>query len=182
MKNCYQFKDLSVYDHGIMVHEYFLDIYEYLQNGSELKYEWKIPEHILNNKEFLLSNIHDLNIIKQYSLLHDCGKPYCLVYDEYGKKHFPNHSEKSYEVYKKLYDNDIVANLIRQDMDLHLLKDKGIDAFCEKPLSDICTLILISLSEIHANAEMFGGIESTNFKIKYKNIEKRTKKILEKIK
>jgi len=35
---------------------------------------------------------------------------------------------------------------------------------------------------VHANASMFGGIESTSFKIKFKQISKRGKQILNLIK
>jgi hypothetical protein len=34
------------------------------------------------------------------------------------------------------------------------------------------------LCEIHANADMFGGINSTSFKIKFKQINKRGKAII----
>ena len=40
------------------------------------------------------------------------------------------------------------------------------------------SLLITGLSEIHANANMFGGIESTSFKIKYKQINSRGKQIL----
>lgn len=40
------------------------------------------------------------------------------------------------------------------------------------------TNLIAGLSEIHANASMFGGIDSTSFKIKWKQISKRGKKIL----
>lgn len=40
----------------------------------------------------------------------------------------------------------------------------------------LSALLLTSLAEIHANAEMFGGVESTSFKSKYKQIDRRGKK------
>lgn len=38
-------------------------------------------------------------------------------------------------------------------------------------------LLLTGLAEVHANASMFGGIESTSFKIKWKNLDKRGRAI-----
>ena len=63
------------------------------------------------------------------------------------------------------------------DMDIHLLKADGIEEFASRP--EAATLLLTSLAEIHSNAAMFGGIDSTSFKIKWKHINKRGKKIIE---
>lgn len=49
-------------------------------------------------------------------------------------------------------------------------------------LSIAISLLITGLSEIHANASMFGGIESTSFKIKYKQIDSRGKAILKQLK
>lgn len=92
--------------------------------------------------------------------------------------HFPNHAEVSYQVYSKEYPNDIiVSNLIKRDMEVHLIKDKDIVHFIRNK-KDALTLLIVGLCELHSNADMFGGIESTSFKIKYKQINKRGKKIL----
>lgn len=119
-----------------------------------------------------LSDIHDLKIIKQYTIFHDCGKPDCLQIVD-GKRHFPNHAEISYEIFKEI--NPEAAKLIRDDMVMHL---KG-----ELPDWDKChalTLLVVSLAEIHANAEMFGGIDSDSFKIKWKRINQRGKLLINK--
>jgi uncharacterized protein YlaN (UPF0358 family) len=65
-------------------------------------------------------------------------------------------------------------------MYIHLLKSDGVDEFCKNP--NAITLLLTGLSEIHSNSQMFGGIDSISFKIKWKCINKRGKQILEKIK
>jgi hypothetical protein len=44
-------------------------------------------------------------------------------------------------------------------------------------LQTVLTL-LTSLCELHSNASMFGGIESTSFKIKYKQLDKRGNQVL----
>ena len=100
-----------------------------------------------------------------------------MTIDDEGKRHFPNHAEVSYNTYLQLFGNEQVAQLIRMDMDIHLLKSEQIEEFAKRP--EAITLLLTGLAEVHSNAAMFGGIESTSFKIKYKQIEKRGKQILQ---
>lgn len=40
-------------------------------------------------------------------------------------------------------------------------------------IQDLATLLLVSLAEIHANSEMFGGQDSISFKSKWKQIDRR---------
>ena len=61
-------------------------------------------------------------------------------------------------------------------MDIHLLKSDGVEEFAKNPHA--FTLLLTGLAEIHSNAEMFGGLESVGFKIKWKSINQRGKQIL----
>jgi hypothetical protein len=70
-----------------------------------------------------------------------------------------------------------IGRLIEMDMDLHKLKADGVAEFSQRP--EAATLLLVALAEIHANAELFGGIESTSFKIKWKQIDKRGKAIVQ---
>ena len=65
-------------------------------------------------------------------------------------------------------------------MEIHTIKAKDIDSFCEDPKIAL-TLLIIGLCELHSNAELFGGIESTSFKIKYKQINKRGARIIKNI-
>jgi hypothetical protein len=181
MQSCEQMKGLSVYEHGEMVRDYFLDLYEYL-NGGQLKYQWRLPEWIDEHKDFLLQEINkfDLNKISTYHLFHDCGKPYCRTVDEQGRQHFPDHANVSHQVWKDLGGDEWIGELIKQDMDIHLLKAVDLEEFCQRPHAIV--LLLTGLAEVHANSTMFGGIESTSFKIKWKHINKRGKAIIKKIK
>lgn len=61
-------------------------------------------------------------------------------------------------------------------MDIHTLKSEGVDEFCKNPYA--LTLLLTGLAEIHSNAAMFGGMDSTSFKIKWKCLNQRGKQII----
>jgi len=180
MKNCEQTKGLSVLDHGISVKNYLFDLINHLRNGDTLKYEWVLPDWLYTNKDLILSSLPDDSTLELYTTYHDIGKPFCLTIDSDGKRHFPNHAEVSYTIFKQIFNNDVAAELIRHDMDIHLLKSDGVDDFCKNPFS--LTLLLTGLAEVHSNAQIFGGLDSTSFKIKNKSINQRGKQILNKIK
>lgn len=42
---------------------------------------------------------------------------------------------------------------------------------------DACTLLLAALAELHSNAKLFGGSDTTSFKSKFKQIERRGNQI-----
>lgn len=65
-------------------------------------------------------------------------------------------------------------------MDIHTIKAADLNDFATK--KECISLLITGLSEIHANAELFGGIESTSFKIKYKQINNRGKQIIKLLK
>jgi hypothetical protein len=178
MKATYQFKDQNVLQHGESVYKYFQKVMESIINGSSLYNDVIIPEHYFTHKDFIINNLYTEEQLKEYIIYHDLGKPYCKIIDDSGKQHFPNHAEKSYEIYKQIFNDDEVAELIKDDMDIHLLKDDGISEFIKKPTKQIITHLVVGLSELLSNAQMFGGLESDGFKIKYKNLFKRSKKIL----
>jgi hypothetical protein len=173
--------NLSIYQHGIDVNKYFLDLYFHLEYDLPLKNEWKIPNWIYENENLILKTLLPEYIISKYQIFHDCGKPYCKIYDLDTKKyHFPNHAQISQEIWLNTHDNTEentqIAKFILMDMDIHTIKAKDIVEFSNR--IEATSLILTGLAEIHANAEMFGGIESTSFKIKYKQIDRRGKQIL----
>lgn len=112
--------------------------------------------------------------MEKYQVYHDCGKPLCLTYDEFGKKHFYNHSTFSYNQFLKVFPEDnICANLIKNDLEFHTNKDLSFLWSLENAHS----LYLTAWAEIYANSEMFGGVESDSFKIKRKKLIKAGKYI-----
>ena len=180
MQNCEQTKGQSVLEHGQSVRNYLFDIINHLKDGSPLKYQWVLPDWAIENKDFILSNLPSDRNLKLYTTLHDCGKPYCLTIDNSGKRHFTNHAEISADTFSSIFDNKEVEDLIRHDMDIHLLKSDGVEEFCKNP--NVITLLLTGLAEIHSNSQMFGGIDSISFKIKWKCINQRGKQIFKIIK
>lgn len=176
MKSCEQTKGMSVLEHGISVKNYLFDLINHLRDKTPLKYEWKLPEWVYENSDFILNQLPDEKTLSLYTTYHDCGKPFCLEVDLEGKRHFPNHAEKSYEIFNQVFKNKIAADLVKHDMDIHILKADGVEDFCKNPLA--ITLLITGLAEIHSNAAMFGGIDSTSFKIKLKSITQRGKQIL----
>lgn len=169
MKACEQTPGQSILDHGLSVWEQ----YQKLINGDTS--EMRLPQWYDAYKDQILATIHPLSIIQQYTTYHDCGKPFCLEIDADGRKHFPNHAEISQRTYEENFgregDHGIIADLIGLDMICHT---ETADQIIGRNLPDrtICTLFLAALAEIHANAQMFGGIDSTSFKIKWKKLQK----------
>ena len=180
MSECEQTKGQSVLEHGVSVKNYLFDLINHLRDGKPLQYEWKLPDWVFDNKDLLISSLPDDETLELYTVYHDCGKPFCLEIDSDGKKHFPNHAEVSYQYFNQVFNNSVASDLILHDMDIHLLKSDGVTQFCQNPYA--ITLLLTGLSELHSNAQMFGGIHSQSFLIKKKNIFKRGKNIIHFIK
>lgn len=176
VKECKQSETQSVLEHGFSVKNYLFDLINHLEHGVDLKYQCKIPESILNHKDLILESLPDRKTLKLYTIAHDIGKPFCLEIDAEGKRHFPNHAQVSFEIFNQIFDNPIAAYLILHDMDIHTLKSEGVDEFCKNPYA--LTLLLTGLAEIHSNAAMFGGMDSTSFKIKWKCLNQRSKQII----
>lgn len=164
MAGCQQTKGQSVLEHGEAVAAKFKEL---LQGSTA---DWRLPAWFIEHGEFLKSKLPDLNLIETYQIYHDCGKPFCQTVDEDGRTHFPNHAVVSEAIWNSIGGDRTIGTYIRHDMDLHLLKPS--EAHEYKYLELLPTLLLTALSELHANAEMFGGIESESFKIKFKRLSK----------
>jgi len=163
----------SVLQHGLAVRSKLFELLDHLRGGTPLSGEWKLPDWVNAYREEILASLPPDEVLHRYTIFHDCGKPFCLEYDGEGRRHFPDHAKVSYDTYMRVWGEERVANLILHDMDMHVCKAKDIPEIAALP--DVAALLLVSLSEIHANAEMFGGIESTSFKIKFKQLNKRGK-------
>jgi hypothetical protein len=178
MQNCPQTTTQSVYQHGLSVRDHLHQLIRYLETG-QIEGDWRLPDWLSEYRTEILAALCPRDIIEQYAIFHDCSKPYCVRYDESGKRHFPNHAELSYQKWLEIGGNREAAVLIRLDMKIHTLKADEIEEFIQHP--EAITLLLAGLAEVHSNAKMFGGLESDSFKIKWKHINKRGKMICQKL-
>ena len=169
MQQCNQNEKQTIHQHGLAVAQKYEDLIAGRHSG------WKLPEWFEKHQDRLLCDQPPAALMWLYHEFHDCGKPYCRQVDEDGKQHFPNHAQVSASIWRVKCGDGLIADLIQHDMDLHLLKPSNIETFTRYDLAP--ALLLTALSELHANAEMFGGIESTSFKIKWKTLAKTGKHI-----
>lgn len=171
MKNTFQTAQQSVLQHGLSVYKH---TYELLHNPHSNNF--RLPAWWDEYSDELLKNCCDLKTIKHYTIWHDLGKPQCRTVDETGV-HFPNHAAVSAQLWDEHQPHrPQVGRLIAFDMAFHTLSAPEI---LQLDLSDqeLATLLLVSLAELHANAQLFGGIESDSFKIKWKKWSKTAHKI-----
>jgi len=174
MQGCSQTQGQSVMGHGESVKDYVFDLINQLEGGEPI-YEWRLPDWLESYREEILTSLYPKDVISEYAIYHDCGKPYCHVVDGDGRSHFPNHALVSKSVYLEIGKDLTVANLIGWDMAFHTCKADEIDWLCKNRWcqSDAITLLITALSEVHSNSRMFGGIESSSFKSKWKTIKRR---------
>ncbi len=188
MEQCWQTPGYSTLQHGLDCFEnyWFITTLDLLHGWRWNEKLFKMPEWLEIYAEKIYENLHPFEIAKQYITFHDCGKWACQTTDAEGKRHFPDHAETSARIYRDYFgdegDHHKIGHLIKNDMAIHTMKDADIDRYLsEWTTQDACTLLLASLSEIHANATLFGGIDSVNFKIKFKQISKRGLAICKKL-
>lgn len=173
MKNCYQFENVNIYDHGMMVAKEYSNILTSLELGiiSEV-----LPEQLIDL--YQKYNLLDFGIMLNYHILHDLSKPLVRVIDAEGRQHFPNHAEASYEQFKLIYPYNIdEAFMIKHDMDFHTLKPSELKELSESKYG--FSLYLTSWAELISNAQMFSGFDSVSFKIKRKKLMKCLKLFLQ---
>lgn len=161
---------MSVLDHGRDVFARYLDL---ISREPQLK--WRMPDWIEPLRALQLP----LEIMKHYLIYHDCGKSFCRTVDENGRQHFPNHAQVSYETwmqYAETEEDRQIGKLILMDMDAHTLKGGAIDEFIKRP--EASSLIFAGLAEIHSNAAWKNQLDSDQFKIKAKQIDKIGKRLV----
>jgi hypothetical protein len=159
--------------HGESVHAYYVDLRDHILDGAPLAFEWKIPDWALSVSLWKVRMEEE--ILSTYQRMHDCGKPFCRQVDENGRSHFPGHAKRSEDIWRQIGGSEQVAILMGLDMEVHTMKAEDLEAFCERP--EAASLLITGLCEIHSNAAMFGGIESTSFKMKWKHLDRRGKQI-----
>jgi len=173
MVNTEQTPGQNIMEHGLDVQRYCKGIYDYFKTGKD--FSFKAPPEFYELMKKQIHKIDEYNLLK-YAIFHDLGKPYCLEYDENGKKHFRDHAKASRQKWLEISNNTFIADLIEQDMDLHTLKPEQVHEFIQRKTFPY--LLLSCIAEINSNASMFGGYESESFKIKYKRLQSRLRKML----
>lgn len=168
MQNCEQAPGLNMIQHGTAVHHHYRKLIEQLESNA--------AEYAQLQTLYAKVKLPPPEVLKKYHVYHDCGKHLTLQVDENGKRHFPNHAEVSANQYNHLFPEDgFTTNLIRKDMDFHILRGDELLELCKHPLAPI--LYFTAWAEINANAEMFGGKDSDSYKIKAKRLIQAGKKL-----
>lgn len=159
MEACEQTPGLSVLEHGQDVYQSFCELVSELEAGVG-------PTVLQNLWESLRERLVDPGTVWRYQVFHDCGKPECAR-----DGHFPEHALHSANQWGVLYPEDrVVYDLMKYDMAFHTMNATEAAAFWKNPLAP--TLYVTAWAEIRANAAMFGGEDSTSFKIKRKKLER----------
>lgn len=166
MQNCYQFENVNMYEHGLMVNKEYFNIIASLETGFIDEVFPKDLYEIFRNNVLL-----PFPLMGQYQILHDCGKPFCRELDIHNRIHYPNHARVSYDILKKLYPEEVDLHfLVLHDMDFHTLKPKDLVDLAKSKYG--FSLYLTAWAELIANSHMFGGYDSISFKIKRKHLIK----------
>jgi hypothetical protein len=173
MRECFQFKTMSMLDHGNDIREWYVDLKRVIM-GEKSEKIWQLPSWIHSPAIRKCIDSIDDSLVELYQVYHDCGKPLCRTVDRCGKQHFPDHAAVSKQRWLECADMSSeslqIADLIGMDMDVHTLKADDVEEFSRRPQA--LTLLLTGLCELHSNSQMFGGTDSTGFKIKFKSINK----------
>ena len=162
---CEQTKGQTILEHGEAVARAYKDLI-----GDQCQLSWRLPHWFKQNNEWLISQCPSQDIMEAYHVFHDVGKCECRELDANGNPHFPNHALISARAWLAAGGSQEVGTLIERDMDMHLLKPSLVNEYNHFDLAP--ALLLTALSEIHVNAEMFGGMGSTSFKIKWKALDR----------
>lgn len=180
MHSTYQFENIDMLAHGKMVSEsysnllleYNVNNYDYFTNIFGIK-DIEFIKYLFNNQ-------YDHEVMENYHIYHDCGKPHCREIDSNGRQHFPNHAQVSSNIYSQYFDCKEIENLISNDMCFHTYKGEELQNWLADNKANthmLCSLYLTAWAEIIANSSMFGGFDSTSFKIKRKALISPGKKL-----
>lgn len=167
MEACAQNQHQNVLEHGRAVLACYRQLMGHLKRGDDLPLWWRLPAWAKD----LAPHVMPDGIMAGYAEFHDCGKPFCLVVDEEGRRHFPGHAAMSEKIWLQVGGDPVAARLMGMDMDAHLLTPETVPEFAARP--EAPSLLLMAIAEVHSNAEMFGGTDSDSFKIKIKKLDKR---------
>lgn len=115
--------------------------------------------------------------MREYLVHHDCGKPFVMSRDAEGRRHFPGHAEASAKIWAQAGGSALACELMAKDMRLHTCTPDEAASMADDPLTP--SLLFAALAELQSNAEsVFGGIDSTSYKIKLKALTRRANALI----
>jgi len=165
---------VSVWKHCLQTREK-ANILTMVRNGylaREAAPAW-VPEWFFSSPQLLLPR-EKRAVLVRYLGHHDCGKPF--VYQEVeGRAHFPDHANKSAEIWRAVGGTEQEARLMQRDMELHTMGAEAVPAFAADV--DAPLLLVAALGALWANQDDFGGADSVSFKMKLKHLDRRGRAI-----
>lgn len=165
MKACEQMPGLSTLEHGFKVSLAYEKLISELDSGLK-------DENLTRIYRSLKSSLLPSEVMRRYQVFRDCGKPFCQPTEE---RKFPDHEVRSFEQWKILFPEEtLIAELMLNDMRFHTGENS--EEFYRSEIAP--SLYFTAWAELFANAEMFGGQESTSFKIKKKRLIAQGKKMM----
>ncbi len=176
MQKTLQFSHMNILQHGQDVHQWYLNIKKNINLFSE------------KSQKILTMIQHpnvDIDLIEQYHVFHDIGKPYCLKHID-GKSSFPEHAQCSHQIFSQYCDHPLINDCILFDMLLHQSTCEEIKIWKNQHqhldyYHDLSSLLsMTTIAELHSNSLMFGGFESSSFKIKEKKIIRNIHQLINK--
>lgn len=176
MRACMQFRTQDVLEHGDAVLAKYKTLMAAAVEGN-FPAGWRQPKWWTPYlARHLALGQPGENVMANYLRYHDCGKPLCRIEDEEGRAHFPEHAAHSAETWAGIGGHPDEVWLMANDMLLHCGTAQECEALVGHRLAP--ALMFAALAELHANAEMFGGPETTSFKAKAKHLERRSAQLL----
>lgn len=171
MRNTFQYKDHCMIKHGESVKYYYDALLEHFE---EWDIQFSFPDYIYDLYEETKDKLLPIEIVHEYQIYHDCGKPFSKVVDENGRVHYPDHARVSSNLWRQAGGNEIACALIFMDMDFHTLRGDDLMTLWRHPYAP--TLYFTALAELYANFELLNSTNPDGFKIKQKRLMSAAKK------
>lgn len=183
MRNCFQFANISMIDHGQMVSDAYKKLKKALNEAMEDNTDYLEQIGFNQDKawlDILLKHQYDEQLMHHYHFYHDCGKPFCREIDENNRQHFPDHANISMQIYDEHFQCKEASKMIEADMNFHSMNAQQMQQWLDCNQNEkhfLASLYLSAWAEILANSTMFGGMDSEGFKIKRKKLMAHGKKL-----
>lgn len=161
-------------EHGQSTWQHYSELCGAISSGDPFPDSW--PSWLATHGQDLLALQEPESTMMTYLTFHDCGKAWALTRDVDGRVHYPDHAERSAEIWSRAGGSQRECELMRNDMALHTISADEAASFAHNPLAP--SLLLAAFAELQSNAtSIFGGRDSTSYKIKIKALNRRANAI-----